>query len=459
MNLAKRVAVSLLHESAGLQSASVAESESTGEAHPSQRARLYRLLWRWHFYAGVLTAPVLMVAAVTGALYVFIDELKPIFYPELMLSESLSEAAPRSLDDLMAGLLREYPKAQVLSVAEPPEPGQNVEFAIRLPEGETTIQTTAMVDPISGRVAGLYNQHDSFFGIVLHLHRRLFLGPIGRLLVELTASWGIVLLITGCYLWWPRGKGKAEAQGFGVWRPRLRGPFRIVLRDWHAVVGFYGLTTAAFVLATGLFFTQLFGPGFNWIAKQTSTTPATPKSEAAAGRKPITLAAAVQAAEPQLPGYGPVRITLPKAADEAFQVARRDTSQPHWKSPALIDAYSGRFLALQGWNTAAPIQKVRMSIYPLHVGSIFGLTTKVLALLTCLALLLLAVTGVWMWWRRRPRGTWGLPPSDATTHVPLWLSGVILLLAVLLPALGGSLILIMLGEFVWFRLVRRPQSA
>src|SRR5436190_20406712 len=43
--------------------------------------RLYRVVWRWHFYAGMIIAPALIVVAATGALYIFKDELEAVIYP------------------------------------------------------------------------------------------------------------------------------------------------------------------------------------------------------------------------------------------------------------------------------------------------------------------------------------------------------------------------------------------
>lgn len=45
---------------------------------------LYRVVWRWHFYAGVIVAPVLVVMAATGALYIFKDEAERLIHADLM---------------------------------------------------------------------------------------------------------------------------------------------------------------------------------------------------------------------------------------------------------------------------------------------------------------------------------------------------------------------------------------
>ena len=36
------------------------------------------------------------------------------------------------------------------------------------------------------------------------IHGELFAGRTGAILVELAASWAIIMLGTGLYLWWPR---------------------------------------------------------------------------------------------------------------------------------------------------------------------------------------------------------------------------------------------------------------
>src|SRR5205814_1518123 len=71
-----------------------------------------------------------------------------------------------------------------------------------------------------------------------------------------------------------------------------------------------------------------------------------------------------------------------------------------------------------------PIVSDRLAVgtwnYPLHVGSIWGLPTKFLWLVTCVILMTLPVTGIWMWWQRRPTGRLGLPHRVNASR-PRWL--------------------------------------
>jgi uncharacterized iron-regulated membrane protein len=46
----------------------------------------YRVVWRWHFYAGMIIAPVLFVVAATGALYIFKDEIEAVVYADMLFA-------------------------------------------------------------------------------------------------------------------------------------------------------------------------------------------------------------------------------------------------------------------------------------------------------------------------------------------------------------------------------------
>jgi uncharacterized iron-regulated membrane protein len=83
--------------------------------------------------------------------------------------------------------------------------------------------------------------------------------------------------------------------------------------------------------------------------------------------------------------------------------------------------------------------------YPLHVGSVLGWWTKVPWLIACLGLMLLPLTGAWMWWQRRPRGQSGFPRRPVA-RIPRVLAVAIVALALVLPVLGLSIAAILLGE-------------
>lgn len=47
---------------------------------PPALSGAYRAVWRWHFYAGLLVLPFLMLMALTGGLYLFKAEIDDAVY-------------------------------------------------------------------------------------------------------------------------------------------------------------------------------------------------------------------------------------------------------------------------------------------------------------------------------------------------------------------------------------------
>jgi hypothetical protein len=59
--------------SMSLQQESVDYAKEPTVKHEASRAQsLYRAVWRWHFYAGIVFAPFVILLAITGIIYLFI---------------------------------------------------------------------------------------------------------------------------------------------------------------------------------------------------------------------------------------------------------------------------------------------------------------------------------------------------------------------------------------------------
>jgi uncharacterized iron-regulated membrane protein len=68
---------------------------------------------------------------------------------------------------------------------------------------------TASRDDVVARVLGEQDAKYNLQAIARALHGELMIGTVGDRLVELAAGWGVMLVISGVYLWWPRGKSAA----------------------------------------------------------------------------------------------------------------------------------------------------------------------------------------------------------------------------------------------------------
>ena len=83
-----------------------------------------------------------------------------------------------------------------------------------------------------------------------------------------------------------------------------------------------------------------------------------------------------------------------------------------------------------------------------------------LVLLICLMILLSAVSGVVIWWKRKPQGGLGVPPLRH--DLPKWKTAMVIMLglAIVFPLVGASLIVVwVLDRLVLSRLFAPHESA
>lgn len=423
----------------------IIQQETVNKPEP----RLYRVIWRWHFYAGLIVLPVLLVAAITGGLYVFKEELERLIYPQLMFVTPQAQTV--SYDQQLANVMKTLPAdATVHGFSISEDATRTTAFSVETaPERYGSV----FVNQYTGAVLGMHDHDSSLFGVILNIHRTLLAGSVGRLLVELATSWGIVLIVTGLYLWWPRDGKKAR----GVWWPRVNGKSYAIWRDWHTVPGFYISLFAFLVLGTGLFFTQLFARGYQAAAYVTNSYPPSylnpPKSVKQAGANKLPMDEIVAIAR-RTQRETKIYVDFPHTAEDSLTIYGGNYDSPSTISFLYLDQYSGEVLDSINWQQVSAVAKVQLSAYAIHIGSIYGLPTKILAVIACLLIVAMSVTGAAMWWIRRPQGKTGFPAKPKSPKPASWLIAVICLLGMLMPAVGASLLLIVFGDWLrghWLR--------
>lgn len=409
----------------------------------------FRLVWRWHFWAGLVACPVLLVVAATGGLYTFREEIEDARNAPLVFGEPVGERKPVS--EQLAVVGRAYSGSKPTRVILPADPTRSTAVVI-----EAAPERVVYVNPYTGDVLGDGPARSPFFGAVLTLHRSLFAGTFGRVVVELTTSWTLVLLVTGAYLWLP----KRWTQLRGVWWPRLRAKPYTLLRDLHAVAGSYLLPVIGAVALTGLVFSVVWPWSVNRATDGAANSPPalrpTPVvSHHAPGSPAFALDAAAREARERFPN-DTLTVQLPQQPTEGFQITARgrDQSITGWIG---ADRHTGAVLKGARADELPIAERARVAVFPIHIGSVGGWPTKVLAALACAVLAWLGLSGVWMWLTRRPMGGSGLPHRPEEARVPKPAVALILLLAVALPAVGLSLVVVLAGEWLVTRL-RRPAA-
>lgn len=222
-----------------------------------EKSALYQTIWRWHFYAGLFVIPMVLILATTGGLYLFkpqVERWAERAYQGLATAGAIAPSAQR--DTALAA----FPGAAFRLYRLPEEPGDAAMVELALADGGG--KREVFVSP-QGQVLGALDPDWRIMQIAHDIHGELLLGERGSWLVELAASWAIVMIVTGLYLWWPKGGGL----GGVVW-PRLGRGTRLFWRDLHAVTGFWVSAFAMLLLLTGLPWTGVWNAGFDRLREE-----------------------------------------------------------------------------------------------------------------------------------------------------------------------------------------------
>jgi len=234
---------------------SATKSEETHE----QGRRLYRAVWRWHFYAGIFCIPFVVWLACTGSIYLFKPQIERWLdrpYDHLHLSGN--RATPEQV--ALAGVAA-VPHSTLHYYELPPNP----DAAVRVIVGVGNHESRVYVNPETLAILYVVDEDKRPMRVLFHLHGELLAGDTGSRIVELAASWAIVLLVSGLYLWWPRQTERLA----GVLWVRLGKGKRIFWRDLHAVTGVWVTTFALFILLTGLPWAKGWGSYFKKVRQMT----------------------------------------------------------------------------------------------------------------------------------------------------------------------------------------------
>lgn len=453
--------------------------------------RFYRTVWRWHFYAGLFVIPFMIILAATGIVYLFKPQLDTVMYHNLMVVQPNGTAL--AFTEQVERAQAAFPTATVTQITPNIAPDRSTEVLLTTADERNLM---VFVDPYTGQVLGQRDEDHNLQAIARKIHGDLLIGQTGDYLVELAACWGLVLLITGLYLWWPRHRFAV----LGTLIPRLwSSNQRIFWRDLHAVPGFYGLLLIGFLILTGLPWTGFWGDTFAqvwgrfpaqmwdeipestvltgslnqrgqvvpWAVEQLPMPQshlsganhaghghggsAATNEAASAPRANLDFVIALAQAKGAPPGFS---VTLPEGKTGVYTVSAFP-NDPRQEVTMHIDQYSGEVLADVRWSDYGLVPKAVEMGTAIHMGKYFGIANQLLMLVAALIVILLSITGAVMWWQRRPResgllGAPAMPPYSQNWRVPLI---IVAILGFAFPLVGISLVIVLsLDYFVLSRI-------
>jgi uncharacterized iron-regulated membrane protein len=343
------------------------------------------------------------------------------------------------------------------------------------------------VDPNDASVIADYPQDSVLFNWASKIHGSLLLGDFGDRVLEIAAGLGIVLLLTGMYMWWPRG---ARSWGKAL-LPRLT-KGRALWRDLHMSTGFYFAIVLLFFLFTGLAWTGIWGTkivqAWNtfpaeklgaplsdvthaslnygnahdvpWTLEQTPMPASKGHDHSAMGMDHSGMAMraesrvnldTVAATAREIGFEGQFRVNLPADETGVFTISTDsnsgDSANPFGDRTVHIDQYSGEVISEVAFADYGLGGKAMAAGIALHQGNL-GWWNIALNLLFCSALILMAASGMVMWWKRRPKGKLAAPLYPKQYRAPWGVIAIALAVCLAFPLTGVAIVLFAVVDFL-----------
>lgn len=449
---------------------------------------LYVSMWRWHFFAGLYCIPFLIMLSVTGLMMMFDPAVQDLADPDKRFVEVIDQAL--NLENQLHLVESQYGTGSVQKYIPPKSPDRSAQFHISDASGNNLV---VYLDQYAGLILGAINPDSTIDSIGNNIHGELFLGSFGDALIEISAGFIFLLIVTGLYLWWPKTSSQWKSAFF---------PFgakdRNLYKQLHSSLGMYLSIILIFFVVSGLAWAGIWGgqliqpwnsfPAEKWdnvpLSDQTHASlnngkiedipwnleltplPASGSDEGITGipqQYQVNLAS-VDALAKSI-GFTGYRIALPKSETGVYTISAStmsgDITDPTQDRTVHVDRYTGKILVDITWDDYSIIAKSMAAGIALHMGYM-GTWNLVLNTFICLLIIAMCLLAVIAWWMRKPKRSLSISPPPLPKNVNLWktVAAFIVIACLWVPLTAAVLIVIVLIDYLLVRaLTARPTIA
>lgn len=458
------------------------------------RQQTRRLIHRLHFFAGIVCAPLILIAAITGLLYAFSPTVEQVTNNDILtVSDSEARAAGN-----------EVPVSQLVDTAQAEHPDLSL-AGVRLGNADETTRVlfsdpdlpestlqAVFLDPYTGEVKGDTTQYGSSASLPLRQwisqgHRMAWLDEPGRLYSEMAASWLGVLAVGGLVLLWSRQRGSSKIRGM----LRTGGTGRVKTMRRHGATGTIIAAGLIFLTVTGLTWSSVAGDNIGKVRENLNWGTPAVSAELPGASVQDTSASDGAGAHTGHEGHGdhampaggvrvsglnsgaidrvaataqdelrtPVTITPPSAEGQVWTASENRVAYRLSNDSVAIDWAAGDVTERSNFADWPLAAKATAWLIQLHMGTLFGLPNQIVLGLLAAGIIAMICWGYAMWWKRRPAGMLAGPPRRAQWSRPT--TGTIILVALLVaygfvaPVFGVSCLVFVAGSALWSLVQRR----
>ncbi len=367
-----------------------------------QQLAVRRLNFQVHLWVGIILTLYMILIGFTGSILVFRPELERLFglkpWQNIQVQEPVAE-----ITTVVENLKAAYPRLRIVSVDAPAE---NEATFVAVLEGRGRIKVAC--GPKEGQVLGEFPRGRNWLDVLQELHESLLIHPgsQGRMLNGIGAAFLLLLNLTGMVVWWP---------GIRNWKRALKVDFRRNWRrinfDLHLSIGFWTILIASFWAVSGIYFgwpRQVFR-FVDSISPVIAARPPAVRVAPESSFPELDLRALVQQARTLDPGttVGGIAFPYSRRAPLGILMRRGNSVGREYVDTVYFNPYSGDYISTwkYGVNQSAG-DWIIWSQVPLHFGTYWGLNVKIVWAAAGLAIPLLAITGLLMYWNRWLRRKW-----------------------------------------------------
>lgn len=352
-----------------------------------------RRIYQLHSWLGLIAGLGLLVVGLTGSVLVFKEEIDRLLAPELVTIQDASK--PRlDRDKFISTLQGELPDYKVSGWGKGPKPDSaDAAYVIKVGEQEGKM---LYVDPTTGLPRNRdIDSNETVADWLLELHYTFFADHVGEFVVGVFGVIFCLLGITGVILY--RNFWKT------LFQLRWKKSARIFFSDLHKMVGISSTVFNLILGFTGAWWnlSHLIGhliveapePVVKTVERQWADT--------------VSIDKLVADARVKLPGYQANWISLPqeKGGDVMMfgSIDEQGVLRSQYGSIVVFNGATGELKSATPASQAGFWGQILDSFRPLHYGTFGGLPVKILWCLGGLAPAILALSGTFLWWKRKFR--------------------------------------------------------
>lgn len=365
-----------------------------------------------HLWLGLTSGLVIFIVAITGAIYVFSEDIINIYESDFryvdkeqkskLTPNKLKAIADKEIDAFFGKKEINYWDWQSLYYYNNSERAVVVEgHRYKNPD----VYHQVYINPYTGKVLKVRNTWASkFWDVIIELHTSLMLGDVGVYIVEFGTLIFLLMIISGMILWWPKNKHASKQRFFFKWKENVR--WRRKNYDLHSILGFYMCWIVIFMVITGLFWS------FDWFKNSVYY--------ALDGEIPVVNELKIDSLNPIQNNYNTTDLMLikartlypnadsyslnyPKKNGMPFEILVKESKNWAPNHTLYFNPENGSLIFQKKYESLSTGQKFNELTGDIHYGWIFGWPSKILTFFGCLIAASLPFTGFYIWYGRRKK--------------------------------------------------------